>query len=356
MLSDCKKIENQNLIASIASNEHLDRAYLELRAARIKRDHRDLFWSLPPWEELRFALRLKLQSGTYCFSAVNQIQGKDGSCYSEWEPEDLIVLKSLSYVLTPLFCHNMDLSAATHLKDHGGLKGAVRQAKSFSSQYKRVIKTDIADYYESMDHHLLHEMLCESIHDPRVQRLLWQVMDRVHVTHGVYRAIKHKGIPRGCPLSPLFAAIYLQAIDQWAKDHGVAYVRYMDDFVIFCDGRQKIRTLIKELYQQLKLLGLKLSIPKTWIGSVKKGFSFLGYEISPKEIKLSQISWQRMRERLSQRYAQGATPSQLLTYLKRWLSWAKGGVSLNVEKLLLTTSSILPNNQLRRQFINSCWS
>ena len=73
-----------------------------------------------------------------------------------------------------------------------------------------------------------------------------------------------------------------------------------------------------------------------------------------KQIKLSQISWQRMRERLSQRYAQGASDSQRLTYLKRWLQWAKRGVSLDEEKLLLTTSSILPNNQLTLRLINSC--
>ena len=176
----------------------------------------------------------------------------------------------------------------------------------------------------------------------------------MHVCDGNYREIRDRGIPKGCALSPLFAAVYLAPIDQWAKANGVGYVRYMDDFVVFVNGRQKIRALIRELHQQLKCLGLKLSIPKTWIGSVKKGFSFLGYEISPKEIKISKISWQRMHERFSQRYAQGASDSQLLTYLKRWFQWAKGGVSLDEEKLLLTTSSILPSNQLRLRFFNSC--
>ena len=308
MLERSHKANERNLMADIAAISNLDRAYEELKSSRIERDHRDLFFSLPPREQLLADLRQKLQSGTYCFTAVKQIRCKDGHWVSEWEPEDIIVLKAMTYKLTPLFCQKMDLTQATHLKGNGGLKGAVRSATRYCTQYKSVIKTDIAKYYESMDHHGLHDMLCEHVSDPRVKRLLWQVLDRVHVYNGCYREIKRRGIPRGCPLSPLFSAIYLKSIDDWAKRHGVGYVRYMDDFVIFVNGRKNIRKRIKELYQLLKPLGLKLSIPKTWIGNVKRGFSFLGYQISPKEIAgISNLMATDCVKGINQRYAQGAT-------------------------------------------------
>ena len=113
----------------------------------------------------------------------------------------------MAMCLTPFLSQKMNLTAATHLKGNGGLKHAVRRTQQFAAANNFVIKTDIANYYASISHHRLHEMLCNVIPDRRVQRLLWQVMNRVHVRNGNHRLITNKSIPRGCPLSPLMAAL-----------------------------------------------------------------------------------------------------------------------------------------------------
>ena len=149
-------------------------------------------------------------------------------------------------VLTPLLTHKMNLQSAAHLKGHGGLKQAVVKTQQLSKNNDFVLKTDIANYYESMQHHTLHTQLGEHVHDKRVQRLLWQVMNRIHVWCGSHKQITNKSIPRGCPLSPLLAAIYLQPLDVLVKKHQLGYVRYMDDFVIFTKSRHKLKRILKQ--------------------------------------------------------------------------------------------------------------
>ena len=210
------------------------------------------------------------------------------------------------------------------------------------------------DYYGSMQHHLLHEKLCDHIKDKRVTRILWQVMNRVHVRDGKHRLIEGKSIPRGCPLSPLFAAIYLQPLDAYAKKNNLDYVRYMDDFVIFAKSRHQLRKIVKSVYQTIKPLGLHLASAKKWLGRVKYKISFLGYQISPNGIEVDKRSFNRFKDKFHRLYEQGVDNQRLVNYVKNWIRWAKAGVSLDVETLYLTTTKILQNTFNFRLPLKAC--
>ncbi|MCP3955746.1 MAG: reverse transcriptase, partial [Desulfobacterales bacterium] len=75
---------------------------------------------------------------------------------------------------------------------------------------------------------------CETlVPDKVVMRLLAQVVQRTVEWGGTFREI-NRGIGRGSPLSPLFATLYLKPLDDAMDKAGIAYVRYMDDWVILC--------------------------------------------------------------------------------------------------------------------------
>ena len=336
------QVKSNNLISQIASTRVLDAAYDWLRALRLDAQPNNPFWSLSLyWPTIRAQCRLDLQAGDYRFSPLTQLKGADGDWVTCWEPLDLIVQKAMAMVLTPWLDTKMDLAAATHLPGHGGLKKAVVTTQRYARNNSFVLKTDIADYYASMQHHVLHNQLCQHIDDQKVQGLLWQVMDPVHVCGGAHRQIKTNSIARGCPLSPLFAAVYLQPVDALIKKHKLDYVRYMDDFVIMTHSRHQLKRILKQLYTLLTSLGLKLATAKTWLGRVRKGIAFLGYEISPSDLSLSARSFDRMCVRFRRLYEQGAPVARLTKYVNNWIKWARSGVSLDVEKLKLKTTKIL---------------
>ena len=333
-----------NLISKISSFDVLDTAFAWLKHNRLNAHPDNPFWTVSlNWPSIRANLRTRLQAGDYQFNPVMQYQLHNGESGSAWDPLDSIVLKAMAQVLTPLLNETMNLSAATHLKAHGGLKQAVIKTGQLSHNNNFVLKADIADYYASMQHHTLHSQLCEHITDLRVQRLLWQVMNRVHISCGNHRLIQNKSIPRGCPLSPLFAAIYLQPLDEFARKNNLDYVRYMDDFVFFTKSRHQLRRIVKGVYGVIKELDLKLAPAKTWLGRASKGISFLGYEISPRGIDVAMQTFDRMKARLQRLYEQGVTQKRLVKYVNNWIKWARSGVSLDVEKLKLKTTQILQN-------------
>lgn len=65
---------------------------------------------------------------------------------------------------------------------------------------------------------------------------------------------------------------------------------------------------------------------KTYIGSLKKGFSFLGNKILGGTLRVSTTSLQQLRVNINRLYEQQASNARLGRYLEKWLRFAKGGV------------------------------
>lgn len=182
----------------------------------------------------------------------------------------------------------------------------------------------VKKYYQSIDHHLLHNKLCNEIKDKFIQRLLWQYMDRIEILNGEHRQIR-KGIAKGGILSPLLGAIFLEELDKAMERKNVHYVRYMDDWVILTKTRSELRKLVKLTHKIMKDLKLTLHPDKTFIGKISKGFDFLGYRFTKNGLRLAMLTIQRFQSKLTQLYEQGASNARIEQYRKNWRRWAYSG-------------------------------
>lgn len=59
---------------------------------------------------------------------------------------------------------------------------------------------------------------------------------------------------------------------------------------------------------------------KTFIGRINKGFDFLGVHCGDIS-KISEVTHEKHRTKLAQRYAQGASEACIEAYIERWTSW-----------------------------------
>jgi len=229
------------------------------------------------------------------------------------------VLKALTLILTPQVSNTVG-QACFHLKGHGGLKGGVRQLKSFRKDYSYVLKSDVASFNDSMDHQILLDTVKETIKDKRIISLMQLYMNRVEVDHGKHRLIE-VGIPKGCPLSPLMGALILKSLDASISTE-CAYVRYMDDWVILTKTRNQLRRAVKKMHRVMKRLKFKLALNKTFIGKISKGFDFLGYRFNHQGlIGLAKKTIQNFNERVAELYEQGADAICIRQYVHRWIGW-----------------------------------
>ena len=118
---------------------------------------------------------------------------------------------------------------------------------------------------------------------------------------------RRKGVPQGSPLSPLLSNIMLHELDTYLEKEGHKYVRYADDFSIYCKSKGAAQKVGNAVYLYLKN---KLKLP---INSEKSGirkpvkFEILGYRFTPVfekgakgkyQLIVSEKSWKMLKQNL----------------------------------------------------------
>jgi RNA-directed DNA polymerase len=230
----------------------LQQAYAWLRERRRDHSPHDDVWDVRwRWEEIRPRLQAQLRAGGYRLGPVRRIHHGD-EIIEVWSALDALVLKATALVLAahwlPDFsphCH--------HLEGRGGAKAAVRFVHEHLAENTFVFRTDVKSYYASIDHDVLLAMLERHVPDGRILDLLRQsvrrtiyMWRRTIYDGGLYEDVG-RGISLGCPLSPLMGALYLKLLDERVEATGLAYARFLDDWVILAPTRWKLRQAIRRV-------------------------------------------------------------------------------------------------------------
>ena len=314
-----------NLMSRIASNEVLDAAMTHVDKRRLSKDANSDIWDLSlHWSTRRETIREHLLTGRYQLSPLQVLGSKNGHALTRWSSMDAVVLKAMTIVLTPLLGTKMD-RRCHHLTGNGGLKGAVNRVRGYLTKqvsdgagvvscdqnlYQFVIKSDIADFYASTSHDVLHQICSKHIKDRRVLDVLQQYMNRVELRFGEHDLIE-LGIAKGCPLSPLMGALMLKSLDKMIP-RNCAYARYMDDWVILIPTRRVLKRLVKKMHQIVSGLRYKLAKNKTYIGRISKGFDFLGYRFGEQGlVGLAAQTIENHKIKLSRLYEQNASEDEV---------------------------------------------
>ena len=221
-----------------------------------------------------------------------------------------------------------DFSPLCHqLQGRGRAKAAVRFVHDHLGANTFVFRTDVNRYYASIEHDILLALLKHHVADGSVLDLLRQYMRRTIYDDGMYEDVK-RGIPMGCPLSPLMGAIYLVLLDYRVEETGLAYARFMDDWVILAPTRWKLREAIRLVNQTLAELHVEQHPDKTFIGRISRGFDFLGYAFTPAGLEAAPQAVERWVERVSRLYERGVDLIHIGAYVRRWLRWARSGLKV----------------------------
>lgn len=175
-----------------------------------------------------------------------------------------------------------------------GTYAAIERAASFQKKYTWFLKLDIRKYFDSIDHKRLKILLENRFKDKELLFLFNQIIDS-------YKTQDGKGLPIGNLTSQYFANHYLSIADHYIKEklHAIAYVRYMDDMVIWEEDKQSLLK-IGSAFQSFIETELSLSLKPFCLNSSDKGLPFLGYQLKPKTVLLNNSSRKRYIAKLKQ--------------------------------------------------------
>ena len=134
---------------------------------------------------------------------------------------------------------------------------AVLQGKRYMlGGYTYVVDMDLSKFFDRVNHDRLMSRLATRIKDKRVLKLIRSYLRSGVMLDGV-AVDTEEGTPQGGPLSPLLSNIVLDELDKELEKRGHKFVRYADDFMIYCrslKAAERVRTSITRfLTVKLKL-------------------------------------------------------------------------------------------------------
>jgi group II intron reverse transcriptase/maturase len=166
---------------------------------------------------------------------------------------------------------------------HMAMRRIWRQLKAGNSW---VVDADIADFFGTLSHSTLVDLVAKRVADGKVLRLLWQFLEAGVLRDGQVEPTL-TGVPQGGVASPLLSNVYLHVFDEKMAEAGFGLTRFADDWVITCKTRRDAERALTSARAVLEgELGLRVHPDKTRIVYVAQGFEFLGYKIKQGERRL----------------------------------------------------------------------
>jgi retron-type reverse transcriptase len=203
-----------------------------------------------------------------------------------------------------------------------GTHMAVDRYQKFCRSHAYVLKFDLKKFFPNIDHQLLENQLSGKIKDGKVMELIRKIIaksdepvgnkfyeqyvrapvDYIPGDHLFTPHWRKRGLPIGNLTSQFFANVYLNGLDHFIKEElqCKAYIRYVDDMVIFSDDKSwlwELRDLIAAYLYQLRMT---IHPQKCWIYRTGDGVDFLGYQVFPAHRRLRRASAVRFSRRLKQ--------------------------------------------------------
>ena len=223
---------------------------------------------------------LSIQKGSYIPEPLKKIEiNKENS--NEKRPialssiKDKLIQKVLYIALRDYFEKTFSDKSYAYRKDKSTLKAINRTSQFINEKYHWILKTDIDNFFETINHDKLLKILDRQISDKRVIKLI-----SLFIQVGSFKSFDYfehiQGVHQGDILSPLLSNIYLDLMDRFLEKIEVLHIRYADDFVVFFKEQQKAIKTKQLLDEFLKTLDLSLGEDKTKITHLKDGFIFLG--------------------------------------------------------------------------------
>lgn len=323
-------------------------------AAKGKRGHPNVAVFEYRLEDSLLQLREELQTRTYRPAAYTSffIHEPKRRLISAAPFRDRVIHHALCNVIGPIF-ERIFIADSYANRVGKGTHRALDRAQKLARRFPYVMQCDIRQFFPSIDHAILQEILARKIKDSDI---LW-LIDRI-VASGIgvlkeqYKMVYFPGDdlfavnrPRGLPIgnltSQFWANCYLNPFDHFVKRElrCQGYVRYVDDFLVFGQDKQTLWAWKEMIRARLACLRLTVhhgAHPRP----VTEGIPFLGFVVYPgrRRLKRRKGIWYRRRLRglVSAWRVREIPLKRLGASVRGWLNHTRYGNTVGLRKAVLS--------------------
>lgn len=342
----------KNLYSQVSDFENLYLAYRKARRGKRGRAQPAMFERIQDDELLN--LQEELQTFTYQPGPYHSFYIHDPKkrLISAAPFRDRVVHHALCRVIEPIWESRFIYD--TYANRIGkGTHRALDRTQSFARHYKYFLQCDVKQFFPSIDHAILRSEFSRFIRDENILWLCDQILQSgIGVLSEEYEMVYFEGDnllaanrPRGLPIgnltSQFWANVYLNDFDRYVKRElkCKAYIRYVDDFLLFSDDKPELSRWRKQIIQKLTESRLTLHEECAQIFPVSTGIPFLGFRIYPSHRLLKTrkaIRFRRKLKRLLQNHTHGLIEfSKLDQVIQSWIHYVGYGDTWGLRRSML---------------------
>ena len=234
-----------------------------------------------------------------------------------------------------------------------GTHRALDRAQAYARKYKYILQCDVKQFFPSIDHAILHSefsrlirdenalWLCDQILKSGVGVLTQEYKMEWYEGDDLFSANRPRGLPIGNLTSQFWANVYLNSFDYFVKRDlkCPAYVRYVDDFLLFADDTRTLLNWRTAVIQKMAGLRLSLHDEAAQVYPTHTGIPFLGFRLHPDYRLLKRrkaTHFRRKLHRLLLDYSSGeASIQKVVSSIKGWINHVRYANSWGLRKDVL---------------------
>lgn len=340
-----------NLWPQVTSFENLFVA--AMKAQRGKRYRRNVL-------EFNSSIEIELERIQLELTSMSYVPGKYRTFFI-YEPKkrmvsaapypDRVVHHALCNVIEPIF--DRTLIDQTYANREGyGTHRALNLFKRLARSRRYVLQCDIRQYFPSIDHEILKRVIRRKVKCNPTLWLIDKIIDASNKQPGerfyfpgddLFSPHERRcGLPIGNLTSQFFANIYLSGLDHLVQEtmSWAGYVRYVDDFALFADDKDRLEAARQEIENYLAGIRLKLHPVKSQILATSKGPAFVGFRVLPDRIRVRSDNLRRSRRRLrryQKLYSNGDMSAvKVRECLRSWIAHLEHGDTWRLRQRVFT--------------------
>jgi len=238
-------------------------------------------------------LSRRMRSGNYRFTTYReQLKSKgvarNPRVLSIPTAQDRIVLKSVGKILHEIFPHSRGRRPQPIIEKFTN--------DLTSAQYDSYIRIDIEDFYPTLNHTILANILAIEVPKELLKIIISAIQNNTTSDFSKRSRVRSNlGVPQGLSISNLLAEIYMRDLDkEMIGLPGIAYYRYVDDIIILCNSNT-LATTQKMILTKLRILQLKTHPinalkSKSCTGKTTDSIEYLGYQFSGEQVSVRKSS------------------------------------------------------------------
>ncbi len=246
-----------------------------------------------------------------------------------------------------------------------GTHRALNRVQALARRYPYFLQCDLRQFFPSIDHAVLRDILARKIADPDV---LWLIDCILESGEGVlseaYEMVYFPGDdlfavnrPRGLPIgnltSQFWANVYLNPFDHFVKRElrCKGYVRYVDDVLLFAGDKATLWSWHAAIVERLARFRLTIH-PGVHPRPVSEGIPFLGFITFPHRRRLKRrkgVYYQQKLRVLMAAYQAGEVSlEQVTASVQGWVNHVRFGNTMGLRKAVLGRLVAPPGHGGRR--------